>query len=186
MKKTVWTFGLITGAILSAMMLITTPFWRQIGYDRAEVIGYTTMVVAFLMVFVGVKSYRDNVRGGTISFGRAAAVGGLIVLIASVCYTATWQLIYHQLMPGVRESLHEMAIERARDQGGTPEAIAARVAEAERFSAIYRNPLVNSAITFLEPLPVGVVMMLVTAGILSRKRRADASQNLPSFHPEHT
>jgi branched-subunit amino acid transport protein len=30
----------------------------------------------------------------------------------------------------------------------------------------------NVAITFLEPLPVGVVFALVTAGVLGRRRRA--------------
>ena len=90
MKKTVWTFGLISGAILSVMMLVTIPFESSIGYDRAEVIGYTTMVLAFLLIFFGIRSYRDNVGGGSVSFARAVAVGLLITAVASMCYTATW------------------------------------------------------------------------------------------------
>ena len=89
MRKTVLTFGLIAGAILSIMMLATIPFHDEIGFDRAEVIGYTTMVLAFLLIFFGVRSYRDNVRGGSVSFGRAFAVGALIVAVASACYVAT-------------------------------------------------------------------------------------------------
>jgi len=50
MRKTVLTFGLISGAILSIMMLATLPFLDSIGFDRAEVIGYTTMIVAFLLI----------------------------------------------------------------------------------------------------------------------------------------
>ena len=34
MSKTVWTFGLLAGGILSAMMLITMPFVDSIGYDK--------------------------------------------------------------------------------------------------------------------------------------------------------
>ncbi|HEU4454352.1 MAG TPA: DUF4199 domain-containing protein, partial [Longimicrobium sp.] len=75
MKKTVWTFGLISGGILSAMMLLTIPFMDEIGFDRGVVIGYATMVAAFLLVFFGVRSYRDNVAGGEVGFGRALAVG---------------------------------------------------------------------------------------------------------------
>ena len=78
MKKIVLTFGLIAGAILSAMMLaITIPFQDAIGFDHGEIIGYTSMVVAFLLIFFGVRSYRDNVAGGTVAFGRAFAVGAL-------------------------------------------------------------------------------------------------------------
>src|SRR5215210_635081 len=99
MKKTVLTFGLISGAILSAMMLATLPFHDAIGFDRALVVGYTTMVIAFLLIFFGVRSYRDNVAGGSVRFGRAFAVGALIGAVASVCYVATWEVAYSRLAP---------------------------------------------------------------------------------------
>jgi hypothetical protein len=35
---------------------------------------------------------------------------------------------------------------------------------------MYKNPAVNVAITFLEPLPVALLMALVSAGMLSRRR----------------
>ena len=54
MKKTVWTFGLISGVILSTMMAITVPFEHEIGYDHALVVGYTTMVLSFLLIFFGI------------------------------------------------------------------------------------------------------------------------------------
>jgi hypothetical protein len=88
MRRIVLTFGLIAGAILSAMMLLTLPFHDRIGFDRALVVGYTTMVLAFLMVFFGVKSYRDNVADGSVTFGRAFKVGLLITAIGTVCWMA--------------------------------------------------------------------------------------------------
>ncbi len=81
MKKTVLTFGLISGAIMTAMMFGTLPFtnsaWLQ---AHSMVIGYTTMVLSFMLVFFGIRSYRENIGGGTITFGRAFAVGILITL----------------------------------------------------------------------------------------------------------
>ena len=35
---------------------------------------------------------------------------------------------------------------------------------------MYKNPLLNIAFTLLEPLPVGILFALISAGILSRKR----------------
>jgi hypothetical protein len=99
MKKIVLTFGTISGVILSAMMLGTLPFMDQIGFDRGEIIGYTSMVLAFLLIYFGVRSYRDNVAGGSITFGRALKVGALIAAVASGWYVATWQLIYYRLTP---------------------------------------------------------------------------------------
>jgi hypothetical protein len=90
MRKIVLTYGLIAGAILSVMMLLTLPFLDRIGFDKGETIGYSTMVLAFLMVFFGVKSYRDNVAGGSVTFGRAFKAGLMITVVASLCYVATW------------------------------------------------------------------------------------------------
>ena len=174
MKKTAWTYGLIAGGIMSVLMLITFPLQeRVVGYEYAMIIGYTTMVLAFFLVFLGVRSYRDNVLDGAITFGRAVAVGSLIVVISSLCYTATWQVVYHKLVPSFQETFHKQMVDRARTEGGTPEEIAARIADADRFAENYKNPLVNVPLTFLEPLPVGLVVVLVTAGIVARKRRDD-------------
>lgn len=53
MKQIVITFGLISGAIVSLMMLVTVPFADRIGFDKSEIIGYTTLVLSFLLVFFG-------------------------------------------------------------------------------------------------------------------------------------
>ena len=172
MRKIVLTYGLIAGAILSVMMLVTIPFQDRIDFDKGAVIGYTTMVIAFLMIFFGVRSYRDNVAGGSVGFGRALGVGLLIAVIASTCYVATWQFIYYRLTPDFMDKYSAYTIEKARKSGATDATIAARTKEMAEFSEMYKNPLINVAFTFLEPLPVGVVFALVTAGVLCRRRRA--------------
>jgi hypothetical protein len=175
MRKTVLTFGLISGGILSIMMLATLPFMDRIGFDRGEVIGYTTMVLAFLLVFFGVRSYRDNVAHGSVSFGRAFAVGALIALVASACYVATWELIYYKITPDFIAKYRAYTVEKARASGASQAEIDKKVADMQRFAELYRNPAINIAVTFIEPLPVGLVFALVSAGILGRRRRQRAS-----------
>ena len=170
MKKTVLTFGLISGAILSAMMLITLPFHDAIGFDRSMYVGYTIMVLAFLLVFFGVRSYRDNVAGGTVRFGRALVVGALIATVASLCYVATWEVIYFKFNSDYLDKYQAHVLDKARANGETEEAIALKKAELEKFEAMYQNPAINAAFTFLEPLPVALIVALVSAGVLSRRR----------------
>ena len=172
MRKIVLTFGLIAGAILSVMMLITLPFHDEIGFDKSYIVGYTTMVLAFLMVFFGVRSYRDNVAGGSVTFGRAFMVGLMITAIASVCYVATWELVYHKFAPDYLDKYAAYSIEKASKSGATDAQIAAKTKEMAEFKEMYKNPVINIAYTFLEPLPVGILFTLVAAGVLSRKRRA--------------
>ncbi|MBL8959323.1 MAG: DUF4199 domain-containing protein [Gemmatimonadetes bacterium] len=171
MRRIVLTFGLIAGGILAASMLLALPFRDQIGLDRAVVVGYTTMVLAFLMIYFGVRSYRDNVAGGTVSFGRAFAVGGLITLVATACYVVTWEFVYFKVTPDYGEAYAAQAIEKARKSGASEAELAATRKEMEEFQVMYDKPLYNAAITFLEPLPIGLLFTLLTAGIMSRRRR---------------
>ena len=173
MKKTVWTFGLISGGILSLLMAITMAL--HVGFDRGEIVGYTTMVLSFLLIFFGIRSYRDNVGGGQVGFGRALAVGALIVVVSSLCYVATGALIYIRFMPDFAAKYAAHVVEKARANGASQAAIEAKVVEMKKFQQLYANPLINAAMTFLEPLPVGLVIALVSAGILRRRRGEDAA-----------
>src|SRR5678815_4031846 len=114
MKRIVLTFGLISGAVLSGLMLLTVAFVDRIGFDRGVIVGYTTMVLAFLLVFFGIRSYRENVGGGEISFGRAFTVGILIMLITCVMYVVTWEIEYRAFFPDFMDKYAAHVIERAR------------------------------------------------------------------------
>jgi uncharacterized protein DUF4199 len=173
MRKTVLTFGTIAGVILSAMMLATVPFIDEIGFDRGEVIGYTSMVMAFLLIYFGVRSYRDNSLGGTISFGRALKAGALIAVVASFWYVATWQVVYNKFTPDFMQRYQAHILDKARADGESEAQIAKLKADSEKYARWYRNPVIRSAMTFMEPLPVALIMVLVSAGVLSRRRRDD-------------
>jgi hypothetical protein len=168
------TYGLIAGALLSAMMLLTLPFMDAIGFDKGMFVGYATMVAAFLMVYFGVRAYRDGRPDGRVTFGQAFRVGLMITLVATVCYVATWELIYYKLAPDFGDKFAAHSIEQAKASGASEADIAKRTQEVAEFRVMYQKPLVNIAFTFLEPLPVGLLFTLGTAWRLSRKRRDDS------------
>ena len=170
MQRIVLRYGLIAGAILSAMVLLTLPFMEVIGFDRGVVVGYATMVLAFLAVYLGIRAYRDKVAGGSVGFGRALQVGFLITVVASACYLVTWQLVYYRLAPDFLDKYAAYSVDKVKKAGAAEAEISATRAEMEEFKQSYRNPLVNIGRTLLEPLPVGLVLTLVSAGMLSRRR----------------
>ena len=172
MKKTVLTFGLISGVVIAVLMGINTFFADRIGFDRAIFVGYATMLVAFLLVFFGIKSYRDNIGGGEISFGRAFIVGILITLITCVFYVAIWEILYYTVLHDFPEKYGNYVMEKARAGGATPEQIAAKTEEVKQMKALLDNPLIAPALIFIsEPLPVGIVMTLISAAILRKRRK---------------
>ena len=169
MKKTVLTFGLIAGVMISVLMGGNLLVANRIGSGHSLVLGYATMVASFLLVYFGVRSYRDNTLAGQISFGRAFACGILITLITSVFYVAMWEVVYFNFMPHFMDSYWAAQIHKAQASGLDPATTAARVAAIEHSQQLYQNPFVNMAYTFMEPLPVGLIMTLISAGILRRK-----------------
>ena len=171
MKRVVLVFGLLAGAVLSVMMVVNIAFIDRLGFDTAEVIGYTTMVLAFLMVYFGIRSYRDNIYGGQISFGKAFGIGLLITLVASACYVTTWEVIYYWFAPDFAEKYGAYMLAQAREAGATEQELAAQAAELARYREMYKNPLTNAAITLIEVLPIGLVVTLVSAAILRRNGR---------------
>ena len=171
MKKVVLTFGLISGAISSLMMLATVPFVDKIGWDKGEILGYTTIVLSALLIFFGVRSYRENVGGGRLTFGRGLAVGILITLISSACYVGTWEIVYYKLMPGFADKYAAHMVESAKASGASQQKLDETERKAAQFKQMYDNPVNNVALTFMEVFPIGLVVTLASAGILRKKAR---------------
>lgn len=169
MKKIIWTFGLISGALMALFMVGGVAFIGDHG-AKGLIVGYAGMVAAFLLVYFGVRSYRDNVLDGTIGFGRAFGAGILIAAIASLCYVATWEVIYYKFMPDFYAKYGQSVVDRARTSGQSEAEVAKVRADMDTMVRRVQNPLYVMVMTFIEPFPVGLVIALVSAGVLRRKR----------------
>jgi hypothetical protein len=169
MKKIVLTWGLISGAISAALVSAMVPLTDTIGFDKGEILGYTTLVLSSLLVFFGVRSYRENVGAGRLTFGRGFLVGVLIALVSAVCYVATWEVIYFKLKPDFMERYAAHLLDKARAKGASPEKLAEIQKQSDDFKRIYDQPLYNVALTFLEPLPIGLLAAAGSAVALRKK-----------------
>jgi hypothetical protein len=183
MKRTLLTFGLISGGLSSLMMVATVPFADEIGFGKAEVIGYTIIVLSFLLVFFGIRSYRDNAGGGQITFTKAFAVGISITLISSICYVVTWEILYFNFLHGFMDKYAAYMVEKLKTSGASPAAVQAQLQQLKKYKEMYDNPLVNAAMTFIEPFPIGLVITLISAAVLKRKPQSQPAQSpLPTAH----
>ena len=170
MKRNVIVYGLISGLIVTVMMVYSTSRYCATGnFDNGMVYGYTAMLIAFSMIFVGTKNYRDKYHEGVLNFGKAFKVGFLIALIASTIYVITWQVEYHWVFPDFGDKYAAHMIEKAKASGATAAELAKKTTEMAKFNEMYKNPLINVLLTYAEILPLGVVVSLISALILKRK-----------------
>jgi hypothetical protein len=171
MRRIVLTFGLISGGIMSGLMALAMVFKDEIGFDAGMAVGYTSMVLSLLLVYFGVRAYRDNVGGGMLTFGQGMKVGLLISVVSTLCYVATWEVIYRTVAPDYMEKYAVYQVEKDRKAGKSEAELAASQKEMAEMVVLYKNFFVRAGLTFLEPSPVVLVMCLVSAGLLRRQAR---------------
>ena len=168
MKNAAVRFGLASGALAAAMMLATFPLIDAIGFEKTDLIGYTTMVLSALLVYFGVRSYRTQTGDG-ITFGRGFTVGILITLVSCLSSVAAFQIVYFKVTPEYGDRFAACMVERARAQGERPEKIEETAKQAQVLKRLYDNPATNAALTFVLHFPIGLVTSLISAAVL-RKR----------------
>jgi len=171
MKRFILKYGLLSGIISSGLMIASLPLEDRIG--SSYILGYTVLVASFLLVYFGVRSYRERVGAGAITFGRAFAVGISITLISCIFYVVTWEITYFNFMPDFMDKYSAHEVQKIKASGASPAKIQAQLASIEKTRQMYNNVLYNSAITFMEPFPVGLIITLVSAAVLRRKALAE-------------
>ena len=169
MKKNVLVFGLIAGIISSLWFIGQTLLGSHADFDNGMLIGYASMLVAFSMIIVAIKKYRDNENGGAISFGRALTIGLLISLIASTFYVLVWVVYYYTSGTDFIEQYATYMLDQLRESGESQAMIDAKQKEMTEFAEMYKNPVYVVLFTYMEILPVGILFSLVTAIIMKRK-----------------
>lgn len=175
MKKTVWTFGLISGtivsiALLAGIVLMTGPDGK-VDMEGGTILGYTSMIVALSLIFFGIRSYRDNHLGGSISFGKALKIGLLITSVASIMYVTTWMVYYHTTdTEQFGKQYTEHLTESMRADGATAEEIKDAMEKNQGFMKLYdSNPAFMFVVTLMEIFPVGLVISLISSYFLRAK-----------------
>ena len=171
MKKIILINGVIAGLIISGIMVLTHPLVDDgtIDMDNGMFLGYTSMVLGFAMIFVAIKSYRDGVLNGVITFLQGCKIGLLVVLIASLMYAITWDIYYRVAASDFCEKYETHYLKKMEQEGASEEEITSMRADMDNFNRLYENAFIRFGLTLMEILPIGIIITLISAGILKRK-----------------
>lgn len=169
MKKIVLVYGIIAGLIVTVMMAFSTSYYCAKGdFEGGMIYGYSAMIIAFSMIFVGVKSFRDKHNGGMINFGKAFKIGLFISLIASTIYVIGWLINYYCFIPDFMDKYAVAMLNKSKASGISADELAKKAADMAQMKEWYKNPLFVILMTYVEILPVAVVVTLISALILKR------------------
>lgn len=170
MGRIILIYGVIGGLIVVALMQLVMFLLPNEHGALGMFLGFLNMFIAFSMILVGIKQYRDQTGGGVITFRTGFLIGLGIALIASAFYIASWEAY---LAVSGRDYMGEYAaraIENARAAGRSPAELARMTAEMKGYIDAYKDPLSRCLLTFTEIAPVGLLVTLVSAFLLKNPR----------------
>lgn len=171
MKKKILIYGLLAGLIVSAMLVITCiRCYYEKDFSGSMIVGFTVMILAFAFIFIGIKNYRDQFNNGTVTFGKAISIGLYITLIASTMYVVVWLISFYGFIPDYMDKYTEHVINNAKANGVSKADLAKQVAEMQDYKDMYSSPVGVVLLTYLEILPVGLIITLLSALVLKRKQ----------------
>lgn len=172
MRKNVLIFGSIAGVIAATFMVSSMAYCHaHPGYEGSTsmLVGYASMLLAFSLIFVGVKNYRDKYNGGVISFGKAFRLGLGIALIGSSIYVLAWLIDYYVFIPDFMDKYAAHSIKNIQASGASAAVMKVKIQEVENMKSMYKSPVWIVLFTYLEILPVGLIVSLIAALLLKKK-----------------
>ncbi|HXC57120.1 MAG TPA: DUF4199 domain-containing protein [Rhizomicrobium sp.] len=171
MLRRILIYGLIAGVIVAIpTSLLPILLKDHLPLATGMVIGYTSMLVAFSMVFLAIKRQRDEAGGGVIRFFPALGLGLAVSVVASIFYVAAWELAMAVTHMDFVAGYSRTALAEAKASGASAAALAKLTAQLAELRRNYANPLYRYGETFTEIFPVGVLVSLISAALLRNSR----------------
>ncbi len=173
MKKNILIFGSVLGAFLCINVIIMMNLlYNNPTMETHDFLGYIALVIVHSLLFFGVRNYRNKQLDGFISFGKAFNTGLLITLLASTIYVVVGLLYYYLFLPDFIDKFIENVLHY------TPaDELAAKTEQMESFKEMYKNPFFAIIFTYAEVFPIGLVVSLISAFILKKKRKIIETEN---------
>ncbi len=171
MKKIVFTFGLLIGAAVSMQMVYSVQRCYHDGaFEGTATVAYIAMIISFTLIFLGIRKYRSKIGHGFISFGKALQVGALIAFIAASVYVITWLVYYYNIVPDFMDKYSEYTLKKVTNSGASAAEIAYETKEMNEMKELYKSPLVVILFTYAEIFPMGLLVAIVSALLLKKKK----------------
>ena len=168
MQKLILNYGIIAGVIVSAMLLVMFT-GIEIDLFYGQLLGYSSMIIAFSTIFFAIRSHRDKNLDGEITFGKAFLMGLGVTLVASALYVIAWMIISNTIGKDFMANYYQQTVEQLKSSDLSETEIATKIKEMDTYVELYKNPIMKIGITFLEIFPVGLIISIIAALILRKE-----------------
>jgi hypothetical protein len=100
-KVNVWKANLTNGVILALIGIVYSLVMYFLDLSLNKSVGYIFILIQLAVLYFLIKSYRDNVLHGQITYGESVGAGVIICLYYSIIMAIFTYILYSVIDPGL-------------------------------------------------------------------------------------
>ncbi len=164
--KTAFIYGTPPGLIVITFMICSFTFFGFNHDASSMVVGFLMMFLAFSILFLGIRRFKNQNLGGFIKFSKALSLGLAMVVFSGIAYVIIWEIYTAMTDNAFIGQYTDNLIELEKAKDLAPEALADFIAKAEAREIKYANPFYRMPVTFSEIASMGLIVSLLSALVL--------------------
>ena len=165
MKKIIIRYGIYSSLTLVVLFGLTFLLAKDLDFGALEKLGYASILIGMIFVYLGIREYREKIGEGKISFWKAVKVGLLIVSIPSIAF-GLFDVIYVTFIdPNFMENFYNHSLAEMKTNLPAAE-YEVKAAELESQRAIFSNIFFQFILMGLTVFLIGIVASFISSFIL--------------------
>jgi len=156
-KVNPWKANLTNGLILGLIGVVYSLIFYFLDLSLNKTQGYAFILVQVVILFFLLKSYRDNLMHGQITYGESVGAGVIICLYYSIIVSVFVYILYAVIDPGLIAKQLALAEEEMGKRGLPQEAMDAGMAWTAKimkpgvmaFTGIFFNMIMGTVISLI-------------------------------------
>jgi len=164
----VWK-GTINAALLFSLVLIIYSlilYFLDKTFDRSIILGIIGFVISVGGFTLGIRSFRDDSRGGVLTYGQGVGAGTVIGLYAGIIVAAFGIILYTLIDPELIEKFFTTQEEALIEQGRLPESL---IEQQIAFMRKIITPVSLPLFGIINYVISGVIISLIASIFLRRE-----------------
>jgi len=115
-KNSVWSAGLVYGAILGAVSVIISVIFYILGKTMSDAEKYVSMGVMVVLLVYFLYLYRQERLGGYIKYGSLIGAGAVISAVAGLISAAYFIVFIKYIDPSMQNLIDEKSLQKMLEQ----------------------------------------------------------------------
>lgn len=153
------------GAMMGLALIIYSLLLWMFDATTNQWLGYLSLLITLAGIILATRAFRDQEQGGSITYGRALAVGTLTVVFAGVITSFFTYLLYTVIDPGLIEKTYAVMEQAYYEAGMSDDQIEMAMKMAQRFT----NPVMMAVFGFMGSAFFGFLISLITSIFLKKE-----------------